>query len=290
MGMKSAACWFCPQWRVRTSALGENIERTVIFDIDHIVNDSIEELDVISRPVSRDKHYTEISLENIPRFPKGRTIGKIKEHIASIYRIFLRKGQMELFLDGESLNYEDPKILVANSFKDPTGPKITWKKSLELDLGYGKSATGFVAIRETASTKLAGLALFRRNRLVLGSVDDTYRPQDIFGHVNSFPYQRLFGEIHLKGFHVSHTKDGVKWEESEDEFLRKLYQVLNADDLPILRQARNYRTKIDAHNSRQHASKAAQNIVAIFDKKNILPDDTLEALKKRRSVRFGGRN
>lgn len=28
MGMKSAACWFAPNWTVRTTALGENIERT----------------------------------------------------------------------------------------------------------------------------------------------------------------------------------------------------------------------------------------------------------------------
>ena len=33
MGMKSAACWFARQWEVRTSALGEPVERTVSFDI-----------------------------------------------------------------------------------------------------------------------------------------------------------------------------------------------------------------------------------------------------------------
>lgn len=274
MGMKSAACWFCPQWRVRTTALGENIERTVIFNIDRIVHDRIEELDIIPRPVSGKKHYTEISLENIRRFPKGRTIGKIKEHIASIYRIFLRNGQLELFLDGESLKYEDPKILFAPSFKDPEGPQIKWKQSIDIDLGHGKSATGFVAIRETANTKLAGLALFRRNRLVLGSVDETYRPQDIFGHTNSFPYQRLFGEIHLKGFHVSHTKDGVKWEESEEDFLRKLHQRLSDDDIPILRQAREYRSRKDAHDARQIASKAGHNVAAHFDNSISLSDDS----------------
>ena len=277
MGMKSAACWFCPQWRVRTTALGENIERTVVFNIDRIVHDSIEELDIISRPVSREKHYTEISLENIRRFPKGRTIGKIREHIASIYRIFLRNGQLELFLDGESLKYEDPKILVAPSFKDPEGLKIKWKKNIDIDLGHGKSATGFVAIRETASTRLAGLALFRRNRLVLGSVDETYRPQDIFGHTNSFPYQRLFGEIHLKGFHVSHTKDGVRWEENEEDFLRKLHQKLSDDDVPILRQAREYRTKKDVYDARQIASKAGHNVAAHFDNSISLWDKSLDS-------------
>jgi len=52
MGMKSAACWFAPNWSVRSSALGENIERTVIFDIDEIVHDRIEELNVLSTRVA----------------------------------------------------------------------------------------------------------------------------------------------------------------------------------------------------------------------------------------------
>ena len=31
MGMKSAACWFAPNWSVRSSALGESVERAVFF-------------------------------------------------------------------------------------------------------------------------------------------------------------------------------------------------------------------------------------------------------------------
>ena len=270
MGMKSAACWFAPKWSVRSSALGENVERTIFFDIDRIVHDSTEELDVVTSVASGDKHYTEIRLEDIRRFPRGRTIGKIKEHLASIYRVFLRTGQLELFVDDERLIYEEPKILVTPSYKEPDGPDITWKRKIEIDLGQGKSATGFVAIRETANTRLAGLALFRRNRLILGSVDETYRPQDIFGRPNSYAFQRVFGEIHLSGFNVSHTKDGVKWEESEDEFLRKLRQILTAEDMPILQQVREYRTKKDARNARQFAAEAGRSVAARFDKKNYL--------------------
>lgn len=267
MGMKSAACWFAPKWSVRSSALGENTERIVFFNIDHIVHDSIEELNVIPLVVSSDKHYTEICMEDIRRFPKGRTIGKIKEHLASIYRIFLRTGQLELFVDGEGLTYKETKILVTPSYKNPDGPQIKWKQDIAIDLSQGKSATGFVAIRETANTKLAGLALFRRNRLVLGSVDETYRPQDIFGHPNSYAFQRIFGEIHLKGFNVSHTKDGVKWEESEDEFLGQLRQILTADTMPILQQVREYRTKKDARNARKFATEAGHNVAIRFDHK-----------------------
>lgn len=265
MGMKSAACWFAPKWSVRSSALGERDERTVFFDIDRIVHDSIEELNVVTSVASEDKHYTEIRLEDIRRFPKGRTTGKIKEHLASIYRIFLRSGALELFVDGERLRYDEPKVLVTPSYKDPDGPQITWKRDIDIDLGPGKSATGFVAIREKADTRLAGLALFRRNRLVLGSADETYRPADIFKRPNSYESQRIFGEIHLKGFSVSHTKDGVQWGEHEDEFLRKLYKILNAEDLPIIKQTQKYRALEDARNARKVARSAAPAVAKQFD-------------------------
>ena len=256
MGMKSAACWFAPDWSVRSSALGESDERTINFNINKIVHDKIEELDVQSMSVSADKHYTEIRLENIRRFPRGRTISKIKEHLESIYRIYTREGLLALYVDGQELIYKSPPILKAPFWRSPDGQTIEWKKEINFNLGDRKSASGFVAIRETGNTRLAGLALFRRKRLVMGSVDETYRPEDIFGRTSTFPNQRIFGEIHLRGFFVSHTKNGVKWEEGEDEFLRKLRKTLSAEDFPLLQQAREYRTKASARAARKDATAA----------------------------------
>ena len=269
MGMKSAACWFAPNWTVRTTALGENIERTVIFDIDEIVEDSTEELHVISTQVSADKHYTEIRLDNIRRFPRGRTVQKIKDHLSSIYRIFIRDGSMLLTVDGDPLPCKDPDILVAPSYRDPDGPAITWKKDIEIDLGDGRSAAGFVAIREQGSTRLAGLALFRRRRLIMGSFDETYRPEDIFGRSTTFAYQRIFGEIHLKGFHVSHTKDGIKWDEAEETFLKELRKELSGDAFPLLQQVREYRSTKDAKATRNDAAAALKSMAERLNEQSL---------------------
>jgi hypothetical protein len=271
MGMKSAACWFAPQWSVRSKALGERTERTVFFDIDKIVHDSIEELNVISTDAGADTHGTEIRLERIRKFPRGRTIPKIKEHLASIYRVFIRDGLLDLYVDGERLDYEDPAILSAPSYRDSEGPPMEWRKEIDIDLGEGKRVTGFVAIREVANTRLAGLALFRRKRLILGSADEAYRPEDIFGRPNTYPYQRIFGELHLRGFFVSHTKDGVKWEESEETFLRKLRQQLSGEELPLIQQAREHRTRSGAKAARKDAAEALQATAAS------LSDTTLES-------------
>lgn len=92
MGMKSAACWFSPRWSVRTKALDDPFERLVRFDVDRIVNDQIEELEITSRKVDADWHYTEVILEDLYHVPVKKTVGKIKEHLADIYRVFIREG------------------------------------------------------------------------------------------------------------------------------------------------------------------------------------------------------
>ncbi len=241
MGMKSAACWFARKWTVRTCALGEGVERTVAFDIEKIVKKSVEELRVDVKPAKSEAHYTEIILTDLHKAPQGRTISKIKEHLASIYRMFIEQGIMVLRFDGETLVYPEPKVLTAPFFRTPTEPDTLWRKEINFDLGLGLSAHGFAALRETGSTSGAGFALFRRGRLIQGSADEGYRPEFIFGKSNSYTYQRLFGELELEGFEVSHTKDGFRWEENEDTFLELLKEEINHAPLPLLDQAEGYR-------------------------------------------------
>jgi hypothetical protein len=243
MGMKSAACWFSKNWSVRTSALGENFEGFVYFDLESIIEGNIENLDITFRQVANDSHYTEIVMTNLHIVLQGRTISKIKDHLASIYRVFTREGILKLTFNGEELVYEEPRILNAPFYNDPSGESVLWRKDISFDFGLGLSVHGFAALRETASTSKAGFALFRKNRLILGSGDDTYRPEYIFGHSNSYRYQRLFGELHLEGFEVSHTKDGFKWDDNEEVFLEILKEHLNSQPLPLLVQAEEHRVR-----------------------------------------------
>lgn len=256
MGMKSAAAWFSPYWSVRTSALGEGVERTVRFDIDRIVRDTIEELEVEERPIDEALHYTEIVLDQVRKLPQTKTVAKIRDHLSSIYRRFTRRGDLELRLNGEPLLYERPEVLVAPYWKEMNQARRTWRKQIDIKLSGGRRAEGFVAIRARGSTTRAGLALLRRDRLIEGSADETYRPPEIFGAANSFAYQRVFGEISLFGFKVSHTKDGIRWDEVEEEFIAKLKAAISSPDMPILDQAHNWRSSDAARESRPAAQKA----------------------------------
>ena len=151
---------------------------------------------------------------------------------------------MELWFNREPLSYEIPKVLVAPYYKTPTEEPRRWYREFSFDFGLGMKASGFAALREVASTSTAGFALFRRKRLIEGSLDEPYRPEFIFGTGNSYRKQRLIGEIHLEGFEVSHTKDGFKWEDHEQPFLEILYDELEKQGLQLLSQAEGYRARV----------------------------------------------
>ena len=266
MGMKSAACWFAPQWKVRTSALGEPIEKTITLDIDTIVRGAIEELDVVEAPAAASDHFTEITLIDPYDKLQTKTGSKIKDHLASIYRIFLREGTMELWFNREPLSYEIPKILTAPYYKTPTEAPRLWQREFSFDFGLGLKASGFAALREVASTSTAGFALFRRKRLIEGSLDEPYRPEFIFGTGNSYRRQRLIGEIHLEGFNVSHTKDGFQWEDHEQPFLELLYEELENEAMPLLSQAEGYRARVAQRELKVEAEKASARVAETLQK------------------------
>lgn len=111
MGMKSAACWFADNWCVTTTALGEDNVKKVVFDMQRIFEDKLEELDVETKPCNKNHHYTIVELFNVNRIPKRKGVGKVKDHLRSIYREFIRKGILKLTLNGEELTFNDPKIL-----------------------------------------------------------------------------------------------------------------------------------------------------------------------------------
>ncbi|MCC0808664.1 ATP-binding protein [Methylobacterium sp. W2] len=240
MGMKSAACWFASRWHVRTSALGEPVQRTVRFDIERIVADDIEEVSVEEVPAEAGSHFTEIILEDLHVALAGRTLGKVRDHLRDIYRCFLRDGTLTLEVGGVALAYVEPEVLHAPYYRAPADPPILWRKDIDLDFGGGQTVRGFAALRREGKGAEAGFALFRRNRLIQGSGDEGWKHADVFGSPNSYSHQRLFGELHLDGFEVSHTKDGFRWADEAD-FAQLLAGKIDEGLLPMLRQAEGHR-------------------------------------------------
>ncbi len=266
MGMKSAACWFADKWRVTSTALGESTEKKIFFDMQKIFEDKIEELEV--DVISRDKnyHYTTIELFDVGRMPKKRAITKIKDHLKSIYREFIRNEILILKVDGEELFFDEVPILIAQQYDNPQGDSVCWRKEIDFPIDDNLSVRGFVAIREKASTAEAGFALFRRGRVIEGSYDNGFRPDFIFGAPNSYRYQRVFGELHLEGFDVNFTKKGIQWDENLELFLRLLKDDISSKEFPLLQQAEQYRVRA-SEKEYKAAKKALDETVNDLEKK-----------------------
>ena len=311
MGMKTAAVWFSQNWVVKTKPFGERELKIVKWDIKDIVKDDIEELDVKKSELPLNQHYTDITLTNLNRTPKGQTIKKIKEHLASMYRCFIEKNEVEIRYNNEKLKYEKPQVLQAPYFRDideqkKNPKKIEWEKKFEFKYGQKRrTASGYANIRETASTKDSGFALFRRNRLIKGvGENEGYRPLEIFKAPNSFIFQRVFGEIHLDDEEVTHTKDDFQWTpEEEGEFLKKLKSELESEPKPILSQADRFRKdrrsrdlKIQSEEGLNSSIKKIQGSIAVLEdykppKQPEISQKLPEAKtkeKRRKTVRFEG--
>jgi hypothetical protein len=250
IGMKAAASWFSEYWIVRSSAVGEAVEREVVFDLPEIISSGREYLPITERPADPSDHYTVLELTSLRVQPRSRTLTKIRDHLSSIFRVFLREGTMRLnYITAslsEALSYQEPRFLEAMYFREADSAPLVWRKDIEIDVGGGQAIRGWAGLLATASTRNAGFAVFRRGRLIQGSGDQTWRPERVFGSPNSYPYQRLTGELHVEGFAVTHTKDGIQWGDVEDAVLDLIAEAVDSEPLPLVKQAEGYRVRKDA--------------------------------------------
>ncbi|MBL0197028.1 MAG: ATP-binding protein [Myxococcales bacterium] len=85
LGMKAAACWFAKEWSVRTSPIDEAVERTISFDVPKITREGLDHLPIQTRESRADDHFTVVTMRDLRVRPRGSTLAKVKEHLASIY-------------------------------------------------------------------------------------------------------------------------------------------------------------------------------------------------------------
>lgn len=248
MGMKSASIWFAKNWRVVTTSVGDPNVYSVDFDMSAVLQEKVERLEVTKTEGPSGDHYTRIELWNLNQFLRGRTLGKVRDHLREIYRAFLRENSLILTVAGQSMEYVEPDVLRATDYRANLSEGIPediceWRKSFEFHLDDRVRVKGWAAIRAEGKTSGNGLSLFRRRRVIVGTGDTPYRPTRIYGQGNSYRSQRVFGELEIEGLPVSHTKDGFQWQGLEEEFHEKLRESLDAEPLPLLKQAEHYRAR-----------------------------------------------
>ena len=276
MGMKTAACWFSNLWTVKSKAVGEDFATEAKFDIEKITKEKNDRLSYKTSKMNRNSHYTIVTLKDLNHNPRGKSVERIKDHLASMYRAFINKDEIEIRYNGSSLKYKEPKILKAVDMRDVDDEVINpkkkiWKKKFDFTFQCGnkkRKVHGKIGIRETMDGKRAGFAVFRRNRLIFGSDDQPWRPLKIIRQEGSAIAKRLYGELYFDDeMEVTHTKDNLNWSESDQEsFLNKLKSVINSDELPIISQADRFKKNDPTNENSKAQEKATESAVEKISK------------------------
>ena len=243
VGMKVAACWFADHWQVRTSALGEPLTSTVLFNVPDIIENSLENLPIDQVREKADAHFTEIVLWGLHRVPTGSTLKKIGEHLTKMYRKFIAAGSVNISWLGEKLAVKNHTILTAPFYKNPAGSPREWKMPLDFKLS-GLRITGAAKLFDPFKRSHTGLNLFWRDRLIKGNFDPYYRPPKLFGGNQSFKTGRLYIELDMDAFQPTTDRANIDFSArgcSEEDLLEAVHSQLSKADCPLLLQGENYR-------------------------------------------------
>lgn len=252
MGMKTASIWLSRHWQVVTNAINDHQTGIVDFDVDGIIASKRATLTPkFQDKVRRNDHGTEIILTKLNHELNGQVIRRVKEHLSDIYRKYLKNDEVEISIESESgseplIAYKESEALVAKpAYNGAPAGDHKWEREINLLLSSGRSITGKAKVLAKGDTRKAGLYLFRRNRLIV-SAADPFRPYEIYGQGNSYPSQRLFIELDMKGFEVTHTKDEFVWGAGGDEksdIIKKIKEALQEGAFKLITQASEYRVR-----------------------------------------------
>ena len=233
LGMKTAACWLGDSWTVHTKKHGETQEHRIKVNVPQIATGNTDLGYEVINNLPENTHYTKIKINRLHTNIQGRTSGKIREFLMSIYRKDFENYGLRLFWQGEQLKWNKQELL-DRLIKENGEPKI---RTFEFVVN-NKHVNGWVGVFESGSRKDAGLSVIQAERVIKGW-PDAYRPSTLYGEqeggINNLVNQRLVGELYLDGFEVSHTKDEILYDgDEENELETKLLE--NCGDFKRLAQ------------------------------------------------------
>jgi len=299
LGMKYAAVWISNEWELRSSAIGESVERSVLFDYDKVVSGNIKNLPFKEKHVRSDKHFTEVRLRSLEsKHVSNWQWEYLRRKITYIYRNFIRtessfysnwkEDYVEFNVFGETLKWEEYNFLKEQWYEDRQihfndNKSIEWKFKFDwMPISYDEEVlnqdgeiekrksnieiSGFVGILPDGEHKgKNGFSLFRRGRVVEG-IDKRVFPIDISGKsARSFKYIRLYGELHFRNVDISFDKTKLAInKETRDEIFTVISSLVKNVEFPEFPDKKfNFISQADKHRakfSRPTAKKAIESI------------------------------
>ena len=236
LGMKMGACWFGNKWTVVTKKMGETTAYTVQVDVERASGGDADLQESMIENLSPDLHYTEIEITHLNHRPAGRTLGKIRQFLAGMYRPDIRDKALVLQWQNTPLDATvDWQFL-----KSSTGEE--YRKSFDFTV-EGKRAWGWVGVLDIGGRPKAGFAIVYQGRMVQ-TWPEAWHPESLYGQQqgsNDLVSQRLVGEINLDDFDVSHTKDDIHWVGDEEDQVQNKLKEICAEYRQVAKQTKKSR-------------------------------------------------
>ncbi len=203
----------------KNKKLNETNEYSATIDVNEIAKGN-RDVNLQENYKPEKEHYTKIFISDLNRNLGGRTKGKIKDFLRSIYRLDFEDYGLKIFLGDELLKWNREKMINNKLHVNKDGSLK--KKDFEFTIGKDdkiKTITGWVGVLESGSRRDAGFSIIQSKRVIKGW-PDSYRPETIYGEGrNDLVNQRLVGELFLDDFDVSHTRDEILFIDNEQEEL-----------------------------------------------------------------------
>ena len=244
--MKAAASWLGNNWHIETTSITDKVTRILDVDLTEITNKGIEEIESKEVINSNASHGTTFVIESLwpERAIKRDNLKNLKKSIASIYRYFIRRKEIQISIEDEILSFEDYEVLEAPSYKDPDGPDIEWKCPVNTDDRRGHSISGFIALLKDTADEKRGVVIMRNHRVVMGfDPQDRTIGKDFIGQIGSNKYRRVFGELEITGFTVAFGKNQVNDPELLEALCKMAAGKLLIQGVNLLTQCDKYRKK-----------------------------------------------
>lgn len=215
MGLKTAACWIGNKWTITTCEWDSGVEWVAEVDVLRIVNGQ-PGVPLLRRAVDPSAHYTVITISDLNRHIQKRTEETIMTYLGAMYRVDIRNNALVLLFNGNQVPLPENQPLA--TYPDGSPAKETFDTIIN-----GKRVAGWFGVLPHGGRKYGGFSLMQHDRQIRG-FPEGWKPRAVFGGVddeggNSLVSQRLVGEIVLDDFEVSHTKDAILFQGSEEEDL-----------------------------------------------------------------------
>lgn len=246
IGLKYAAVNLGKWYSIESTEYNSNERYYSVIDVEDLEKNSPDEVDLHVSETLPTEHGTKITIKNLLKkfsdFNNGKKnsdkLDKLITQLSKIYSKDLQYKRVELVINGRRVEYRKPEFM-----QNPeTGAKYLTSFEGTFNV-HGKefSYNGWVGFLKKADVSNAGFTLLQKDR----AIQLNYRPEKLFGKSNSFPYQRIIGEINLDGDNwvVTFTKTGMKWDDNgqEDAFIKSIYE--NNEIMAIFKEAKDYRVR-----------------------------------------------